>query len=47
MDYYLLFFGIVVLILFLAGVFFTISEFKEMSKHPDDYKKSQDKMKLN
>ena len=47
MDYYLLFFGIVVLVLFLAGVFFTISEFKEMSDHPDDYKKSKDKINLN
>lgn len=46
MDYYLLFFGIVVLILFLAGVFFTISEFNEMSDHPDDYRKSQDKVKI-
>lgn len=46
MDYYLLFFGILVLILFLVGVFLTISEFKEMSDHPDDYRKSQDKVSI-
>ena len=47
MDYYLLFFGILVLVLVLVGVFFTISEFNEMSDHPDDYKKSRDKMNIN
>ena len=37
MGDYLLFFGLFVLVLFLAGVFFSITEFREMASHPDDY----------
>lgn len=39
MDYYLLFFGIAVLILFSIGIFLTIYEFREMSSNPEDYQK--------
>lgn len=47
MDSYLLFFGIVVLILFSTGVFYTVSEFNEMSDHPEDYRRdSRDKIDI-
>lgn len=46
MGYYLLFFGILVMVLLLVGVFYTISEFKEMSDNPKEYKKSQDKINI-
>ncbi|MGK7389969.1 MAG: hypothetical protein ACNS60_06445 [Candidatus Cyclobacteriaceae bacterium M2_1C_046] len=38
MDNYLLFFGLLVLILILAGVFFSIREFKEMANRPEEYR---------
>lgn len=38
MYYYLLVFGLVVVILISLGVFYSIKEFKEMSEHPEEYK---------
>ncbi len=46
MGFYLLFFGLFVLVLFLTGIFYTISEFKEMSEDPSRYTKSDDKLKV-
>jgi hypothetical protein len=37
MGDYLLLFGLFVIILFLAGVFFSITEFREMADHPNQY----------
>jgi len=37
MGNYLLLFGLFVMILFLAGVFFSITEFREMADHPNQY----------
>ncbi|NBC26707.1 MAG: hypothetical protein GVY08_07595 [Bacteroidetes bacterium] len=34
--------GIIVVILFLIGLFFTIKEFKEMEQHPEDYRRRYD-----
>ncbi|MGK7370701.1 MAG: hypothetical protein ACNS64_10850 [Candidatus Halalkalibacterium sp. M3_1C_030] len=36
---YLLLFGLLVIILFMAGVFFSITEFREMADHPDEYRR--------
>lgn len=38
--------GIIVVILFLVGLFFTFREFKEMSEHPEDYRRNYDSAKL-
>lgn len=47
MDSYLLFFGVVVLILFSIGVFYTVSEFNEMSNHPEDFhRENRDKIDI-
>lgn len=37
MGDYLLLFGLFVIILFLTGVFFSITEFRQMANHPEDY----------
>lgn len=33
--------GIIVVILFLIGLLFTFKEFKEMNKHPEDYRRNR------
>lgn len=34
--------GIIVVILFLVGLVYTFREFKEMEKHPEDYRRKHD-----
>lgn len=34
--------GIIVVILFLIGMIYTFKEFKEMEKHPEDYRRRND-----
>lgn len=34
--------GIIVVILFLIGLVYTFREFKEMEKHPEDYRRKYD-----
>lgn len=38
--------GIIVVILFLIGLIFTFSEFKEMFDHPEDYRRDHDSAKV-
>lgn len=35
--------GISVVILLLVGLFYTFKEFKEMQKHPEDYRRKYDR----
>lgn len=44
MDSYLLGFGIFVTVLFLMGVFYSIKEFKEMEKHPEEFHREDDRV---
>lgn len=37
MDNYLLFFGLVVLILISVGVYLSVNEFREMADHPEEF----------
>lgn len=34
--------GIIVVVLFLIGLFYTFREFKEMEEHPEDYTRRHD-----
>lgn len=34
--------GIIVVVLFLVGLIFTFREFKEMERHPEDYRRRHD-----
>ncbi|WP_158551449.1 hypothetical protein [Rhodohalobacter sp. SW132] len=38
--------GIIVVILFLIGVIYTFKEFKEMEKHPEDYRRNYDRASI-
>lgn len=44
MNIYLLVFGIFITIVFLIGVFYTIGEFNEIDRHPEDYQKDHPDM---
>ena len=46
MEAYVLGIGILVTALFLTGIFYTIREFREMEKHPEDHHIEKDHMDI-
>lgn len=38
--------GLIVVILFLIGLLYTFKEFKEMSEHPENYRRNYDSAKV-
>lgn len=46
MNSYLLLCGLIILVLLASGIFFTVKEFYEMADHPDDYRRTKDKINL-